>query len=83
MPRVRLELTTYLYASAVASAARPAQRLKLADQVGDFGRVEKVCDLSGGRLPWYRLACHSSVHLVWSRPRRLQSRGGSLWDLQV
>jgi hypothetical protein len=60
----------------VALPARPLERLKLADQVGDLGRVQEASYFGGDRTPRYDPACHASFHLVWPGLGRLQPRRG-------
>src|SRR5581483_9577299 len=38
----------------LALAPCPAERVKLRDQLPDFGGVEKIRKLRDGRAPWYR-----------------------------
>src|SRR5207247_1562311 len=69
------------HASAVPFAARPAERVQLRDQVGHFGGVENLREVGRDRPRCYLARCQASSNLVWSRPRRLQSRGGTFWSI--
>lgn len=64
--------------SAVTLPARPAERVKLSDQGRYFGRIEDCGDLGRDRAPCYVRTCQASAYLSWSRPRKLQLRGGYL-----
>jgi len=68
-------------AGAVALAPRPAERVKLADQFRNLGRVEKGRNFLGDRAPWYRRNCQASYTSFGHGSRKLQLRGGHLFAL--
>ncbi len=70
-------------ASAKAFSTCPAERVKLRDQGGYFGRVEKCRDVANSRAARYLASCHSRVPLGWPRPSAaLTARGPLFLDLQ-
>ena len=68
-----------LFHEAVALAACPAERVKLADQFRNLGRVEKGRNFMGDRTPWYLRDGHGALTSVAQTPGCLRIAGSSFY----